>query len=98
MAISQASRWIYAVSFALIGTGFLLPLWPLSLAGVALAALSGRWIFGLLMALLLDVAWGAPMGLAQYLYFPFTIAALLLSVGRFWGASYFYDRSSLDTL
>ncbi|MCC7500630.1 hypothetical protein IT396_02410 [Candidatus Nomurabacteria bacterium] len=98
MAISHASRWIYAVSFALVGTGFLLPLWPVVLAGIALAALSGRWISGLAMALLVDVAWGAPMGLAQYLFFPFTITALLLSAGRLWGSSYFYDRSTLDTL
>lgn len=98
MAIDNASRWIYAVSFALIGTGFLLPLWPVSLAGVALAALSGRWIFGLFMALLLDVAWGAPFGLAQYLYVPFTIAAIVFALARYWGASYFYDRSTLDTL
>lgn len=98
MRVNQASRWIYAVSFALVGTGFLLPLWPVALLGVALSALSGRFVCALLIALLLDVAWGAPFGLAQYLYFPFTAAALVMTVVRYYSASYFYDRSTPDTL
>lgn len=96
--ITPASRWIYAVSFALAATGFLMPLWPLSLLGLLLAALSGRWAFGLLMALLLDLAWGAPFGLASYLYFPFTAAALVAAVVRYFSASYFLERSAPDTL
>ena len=99
MAITNpASRWIYAVSFTLAAAGFLMPLWPLSLTGILLCALSGRWIFGLLMALLLDIAWGAPFGLAAYLYFPFTAAALLGATVRYFSASYFLERGATDTL
>ncbi len=96
--ITPASRWIYAVSFALCAMGFLLPLWPLSVLGIALAALSGRWLAGLCMGVLLDLAWGGPMGLAQFLYLPFSIAALVLALVRHYGSSYFLERGSLDTL
>lgn len=96
--VNPASRWIYAVSFALGAAGFLMPFWPLSLMGIVLATLSGRWIFGLLMALLLDLAWGAPFGLAAYLYFPFTVAALVAAIARYFSASYFLERSTPDTL
>lgn len=91
--MTQNSRWIYAVSFVLASSGFLMPMWPLSVLGVMLCALSGRFIFGFVMALLLDIAWGAPTGMAQYLYFPFVLLALVSSAARFFGERYFFDRS-----
>ena len=90
--MSQASRWLYATTFILVAAGFLLPFWPLSVAGIASCALSGRWIFSVVMALLVDVAWGAPLGTAQFLYFPLTLFALLCTVARLWGGRYFLDR------
>lgn len=74
------------------------PLWPLSLLGVLLAALSGRWIFALFMGLLLDLAWGNPLGAWSYVYLPFAGAALAGALARYWGSSYFLDRGAPDTL
>lgn len=90
--MNNASRWIYAVTFILTALGFLLPFWPLSLLGVALAALSGRWIFATIMALLVDIAWGRPTGLWALLFFPLTFCTLLLVVGRAFGERYLLDR------
>lgn len=91
--MTSSSRWIYAVSFLLASAGFLLPLWPLSVLGVLLCALSGRFAFGLLMGLLLDLAWGAPTGTAQYLFFPFVALALVGVLARYFGSRYFLDRN-----
>lgn len=96
--MSPSSRWIFAVTFVLASTGFLLPFWPLSVLGVVLCALSGRWFFALFIGLMLDIAWGAPTGTAQYLYFPFTALALLCVVARYWGARYFLDRNPQEHL
>jgi hypothetical protein len=92
------SRWIYAVSFALGATGFLLPLWPLSVLGVLLCALSGRFIFALFMGLLLDLAWGAPTGTARFLFFPFFAVALVAALGRYFGGRFLFDRRPQERL
>lgn len=96
--MSQSSRWIYAVTFLLASAGFLVPFWPLSVAGVMLAALSGRWIFGVIIGLLLDLAWGAPVGTYYYFFFPFTIAALLGFIARYYGNIYFFDRNRQEKI
>ncbi len=96
--MSQSSRWIYAVTFLLASAGFLTPYWPLSVVGVIIAGLSGRWIFSLLLGLLLDIAWGAPTGTFKYLFFPFTIVALLCVIGRYWGTYYFLDKNPQERL
>ncbi len=86
------TRWVYAGTFLLIGAGFLLPFWPLSVVGVALCALSGHYIFAVIAALLVDVAWGAPLGTAQYLFFPLTLFAAACALLRLWAGKYFLDR------
>ncbi len=86
-----------ALSFAMVAVGFLLPLWPLALVGVAIAALSGQWIFTLMLGLLLDVAFGAPVGKLHVLYFPFALFALAGIVVRYMSSSYI-RQSSRDTL
>ncbi len=91
--MSQASRWLYATTFVLVAAGFLLPLWPLTVLGVALCAFSGRWVFAILVALLVDVAWGAPMETAKYFYFPLTLFAAVCAALRVWGRRYLIDRS-----
>lgn len=96
--MSKASRVIYASSFVVAAAGFLIPFWPLSLVGIAIAALCGRYIFAVIVALLLDVAWGVPVGILHYLYFPFTIFAIVISLVYRVSAQYFLDRSSPDTL
>ena len=91
--MSQSSRWMYAVTFLLASSGFLVPFWPLSVLGVLLAALSGRWIFGVILGLLLDLAWGAPTGTLRYFFFPFTIVALVGLIARYYGSRYFLDKN-----
>ncbi len=71
-----------------------MPLWPLSIAGILLAALSGRIFFAVFAALILDIAWGAPTGLAQYLYFPVTLVALLSAALRLLSSRFLLQRGS----
>lgn len=96
MSTSRAT-WILALSFALAAAGFLLPFWPLSLFGVAIAALLGHWIFAVLIGLLLDIAYGTPLGTLHYIYFPFTIFALIAAVIRHYLTAY-VRKGSRDTL
>jgi hypothetical protein len=96
--MTQTSRLIYALSFIIAGAGFLLPFWPLCIVGVLIAALSGRFIFAIFMGLLLDVAWGAPVGILHYIYFPFTILALVGALLQRLSGKYFLDRTPPDTL
>lgn len=96
--MTQSSRWIYAVCFLLAAAGFLLPLWPLCVVGILLAAFSGRWLFALIVAVLIDLAWGVPTGLLHYLFFPFTIVAVLGALARIWGMKYFIDKNPQQKL
>lgn len=96
--MTKTSRWIYATTFLLASAGLLLPWWPLSVLGVVGAAVSGRWIFAVLVGLLLDIAWGAPVGLYRYLFFPFTILALVGYVLHYWGGRYFFDRNKQEKI
>ena len=96
--MTQSSRWIYATTFLLAAAGVLLPFWPLSIAGVLIAALSGRWIFAVIIALLVDLAWGAPTGVLHFLYFPFTLLALAAAAARMWGGRYFLDKHPQEKL
>lgn len=91
------TAWILAVSFVLAALGFLLPAWPLCILGICLAAFSGRWVFGICIGLLIDIAWGTPTGYAHFLLFPFTLAACLAAVGRYVSVSY-VRKSSGNTL
>jgi hypothetical protein len=88
---------VFALSIVLAAAGFLLPLWPLSLVGVAIAGLAGRWAFALMLGLLLDIAFGAPVGQWHLLYFPFVFFALVLTMVRYFSSTYI-RKSSYDTL
>lgn len=96
--MTLASRYIYALSFAIASIGFLLPFWPLCVLGVLIAALSGRYVFAVIMALLLDVGSGMSTGLWRYVYVPFTILAVIASLVRAYGGAYFLDKTPLDRL
>jgi hypothetical protein len=91
------TTWILAVSFVLAAAGYLLPFWPLTVCGILLLALSGRFIFAITMGLLFDVAYGAPVGRFHFLYFPFTIVAVIASAVRYSGRQYL-RKSPTDTL
>jgi hypothetical protein len=91
------TTWILAVAFVLAAAGYLLPLWPLTVAGILLLALSGRFIFAVALGLLLDVAYGAPVGRFHFLYFPFTLLAVIASLVQYIGWHYL-RKSPTDTL
>jgi hypothetical protein len=85
-------QWIIACSFALAALGFLLPLWPLSALGVALASGAGYWVFGVGVGLLLDIAWGAPPGVLHVVLFPFALFALLVALIRMLALRYVFTK------
>ncbi|MDB5225353.1 MAG: hypothetical protein JWL87_305 [Candidatus Adlerbacteria bacterium] len=96
--MTLASRYIYAITFAIAATGFLLPFWPLCVVGVLIAALSGRYIFAVVVALLIDLGLGMPTGVLHYLVLPFTVLAVIAALARIFGAAYFLDKTPLDRL
>ncbi len=96
--MSTSTRLIYSLAFVIAAAGFFLPFWPLIVLGVVVAALSGRWIFAMLMALLIDVALGPPHGVLHMLYVPFTLLALLCALAHYFLSGYFLDRGSPDRL
>lgn len=96
--MNRSSRLIYALVFAIAGAGFLLPLWPLCVLGILIASLSGRWLFGAVIGLLIDIAWGPPVGVLHYLYFPFTLLAVVSGLLYIVLSGYFLDRTPPDTL
>lgn len=96
--MTMASRYIYALTFAITATGFLLPFWPLCVVGILIATLSGRYVFGILVALLIDLGSGVPTGILRYLFVPFTILAILAALVRVFAVSYFLDKTPPDTL
>jgi hypothetical protein len=96
--MTLASRYIYALSFAIAAIGFLLPFWPLCVVGVLIAALSGRYFFAVGMALLLDLGSGAPTGIMHYLFVPYTICAVIAALVRLYAGAYFLDKTPPGTL
>lgn len=96
--MTPTSRYLYAATFALAGVGFLLPLWPLCVLAILIAAFSGRWIFATAVALLIDIAWGAPTGQWSFVVFPLTTVALVAGLARIFGGRYFLDRNLPDKL
>ncbi len=84
---------IYALTFLLAATGFLLGFWPLAAAGVVCAALLGRPFFAIVVGLLLDLAYGQPIGILYYVFFPFTLLALLSIAAHFFGKRYLLQKN-----
>ena len=70
--------------------------WPLAVLAVVVAA----WVvpfFGIVLGLLLDIVWGAPQGALHFLYFPWTLLAILVALARYISPRFFFSRGS-DTL
>lgn len=91
-------RWTLAALIALWAAGFLIPLWPLSVLGVVLVALLGRWFLALLLGLVLDLAWGAPPGMLHFLLFPMTLCAILAALVRLVASKYFISAGPPERL
>lgn len=89
---------LISISFMLVASGFFFEWWPVSVAGILLAALGGRPVASILLALLIDVAYGAPTAWFHFLYFPFTVLALLCILARALGARYLLKKSPQERL
>ncbi|MDE1924770.1 MAG: hypothetical protein KGH79_01135 [Patescibacteria group bacterium] len=95
--MKKNTTWLLAVSFVLAAAGFLLPFWPLSAAGILVLACSGRFILAIALGLLLDIAYGAPIGRFHFLFFPFIILAAAGGAARY-AAMHYLRKSPTDTL
>lgn len=82
MKTAHSKGWDILLAFFAVAAGFLIGFWPVSVAGVLLAAVLGRWVSALILGLLLDVVYGVPQGFLHIIYFPVTLFALLAVVAR----------------
>jgi hypothetical protein len=83
-----------ALGVLCVAAGFIVPLWPLSAAGLVLLALSGHQAWAIILGLFLDLAWGAPPW-APWMPLPFMLLAALAALGRVWGRKYLFDREPM---
>lgn len=90
--------WILATYIALAAIGFLLPFWPLSALCICMLALGGRWFVAVMLGLVLDLAWGTPVGAVHELFLPFTELAAVSALVRIAAADYFIDRDLPERL
>lgn len=90
--------WTYVASFLLAAGGYLLPFWPLSLLGILLAVVRGKWIFAVVLALLVDLMWGPVFGLVSVVYVPFTVFAVVASALRYFLAQNLLSKSPPERL
>jgi hypothetical protein len=93
-----AAAYAYGVSLLLMVAGLVLPFWPLSALGVLAAVLGGRWMFGMVLALALDLLWGAPTGAWRWDPLPMATLAFVATALRLFGGKYFLDRTLPDRL
>ena len=71
----RRTSWIFWFAIVLSVIGFLL-YWPLAAAGILLLALTERPALAIVIALVLDVAYGAPPLRFHNFFFPFTLLAI----------------------
>jgi len=84
---------VLVVALCLFG---LLKWWPIAALAVAAGALLAPPL-GVGLGLVLDIAWGAPPGALHFLYFPWTLLALVIVSARALAPKFFFSRGS-DTL
>jgi hypothetical protein len=87
-----------ALSCALAAAGFLASFWPLAALGVAFAGLSSHPAFAIGFGIMLDLAYGAPVGNFYLMFFPMTLLALAAVLARRFGSRYFFDSSLQERL
>jgi hypothetical protein len=77
-----------------VAAGFLLSYWPLCLMGLLVAAASGQYLAAVLIGLVLDVLYGAPVGQWHFLHVPFTLIAFVLCAAHYFLSAYFRTGDS----
>ena len=93
---SQKLVSILSLIFAI--AGFCIQFWPLELLAVLTAGLGGSPVVALVLGVLFDLIYGVPVGQLHYLFFPFTLAALV-GIGVYMIASRFMlERYSSEWL
>ena len=88
---------IHAISLISLGAflgGFLFSFWPLCLAGLLLSGAMGRYVTALVIGVCMDLLYGAPIGLLQFMHVPFTLLAFTLTVLHYYLSVYFRDERS----
>lgn len=98
MAHNGASHTWLVLCAGIACAAFVLQWWPLALAGVLIAALSGQGPFAVCFGFILDVAYGAPPGMLQYTLFPFTLCALIGWAVHHVAKQYLFDSSLQNRL
>ncbi|MCX6820203.1 MAG: hypothetical protein NT019_02920 [Candidatus Adlerbacteria bacterium] len=76
------SKLVSAAAVLFVLLAFLFSWWPFALVGVVLAALCGRAVTAVVLALVLDCAYGVPSGYVHVIFFPFTFLALCIVSAR----------------
>jgi len=80
---SHRRSWALWASLALAVLALVIPLWPLSVAAIIVAALGGVWPLAILLGILFDLLYGRPPGgWLHALAFPMTALALVASFIR----------------
>jgi len=92
------TRFLTFCLLLLVLASFLFEFWPLAVIGLAALGFVGRGFLAPLLGLLLDLAYGAPVGLVTYLFFPYTLLGLLTLGIRYSFGRYLLERASRDTL
>ncbi len=98
MRNNNPKKWILIASFLLVSGGFIISFWPVCVLGVLFAAFGGVPVGAVAFGLLLDLAYGAPSGLTHYLFFPFTLVALVAIVGRWVAMRFMLQRGAQERL
>lgn len=96
LSLSRTNTYI-AAAVAII-FGMLFSWWPLTALAILILILGDRIVEGVGLALVLDIAFGAPPGPLHILYFPFTFGALLLALSMRLSGYVLFDRRSQETL
>jgi hypothetical protein len=79
------SKYIFSIiSLALLAAGFLFSFWPLSAVGLLLAAATGQYAIAIVIGLILDVLYGAPVGRWHFVHVPFTLLSLLACFAHYY--------------
>jgi hypothetical protein len=89
------SKLIYSVAaIILFAAGFLFSFWPLCLLGLLLAAFTGQYVTAVLIGLLLDALYGAPVGRLHMVPVPFTLLAFITSALYYYLSAYFREGNT----
>ena len=86
------SKRIYSlIGFVLFAAGFVFSFWPLGALGLLLAAAMGQYGSAIILGLLMDVAYGKPVGMWHFLYVPFTLLSFIVIALHYSLSSYFRE-------